>query len=355
MIAVRLGLPPTEVANIRTAAAVHDVGKIAVPREILNKAGRLTDEESAVIQCHPVDGAEMVAAMNDADITAMVRHHHERLDGTGYPDRLAGDEIPLGARIIAVADTFDAITSSRPYRLACKHKKAIAILRKQAGSQLDRDAVSAFLGYYSGRRSVGLWTLATAAPQRLAGWLSGLLQGGGVAPITQAAATVGAAALLSGSIAAPGQHAHAHTASLAGGNWATASYQRISSPPLAFRARSAPNRDSKGGNRNRGRDRSREAPRSRNEAMPPSGSTPQPSAPSRNSDSATGSDLGRLPPDVTSDPPGTKTPVSSIAPVIAPGGSLPSVTTPNVPGSTLGLIAGTVPVGSIPGVQKPGL
>jgi HD superfamily phosphodiesterase len=356
MIAVRLGLPPTEVANVRTAAAVHDVGKIAVPREILNKAGKLTDEELAVIQSHPVDGAEMVAAMNDADITAMVRHHHERLDGSGYPDRLAGDEIPLGARIIAVADTFDAITSSRPYRPACQHRKAIEILRKEAGSQLDHDAVLAFLGYYSGRRSVGWWALATAAPQRLAGWLSGLLQGGGVAPITQVAATVGAAALLSGSVAVPGQHTQARAASLAGGNSAAASYQGISRPPLAFGAKSAFNRDSRRGNRKPGRDGSGEAPRSRKEGMPPSGSHAQPSAPPRNSDSATGSepgsDLGkRLPPDVISDPPGTKGPVS----VIAPGAGLPSVTIPNVPGSTPHPIPSPAPAVGIPGVQKPSL
>lgn len=357
MIAVRLGLSPTEVASVRIAAAVHDVGKIAVPREILNKVGKLTDEELAVIQCHPVDGAEMVAAMNDADITAMVRHHHERLDGTGYPDRLAGDEIPLGARIIAVADTFDAITSSRPYRPACKHKKAIEILREEAGSRLDRDAVFAFLGYYSGRRSVGWWALASAAPQRLAGWLSGLLQGAGVAPITQAAATVGAVALLSGSVAAPAPHAQARTPSLAGGNSTTASYQRISSRPLASGAKSTLHRDSRRGNRNAGRDGSGEAPRTRDVAMPPSGSAPQPSVPPRSSESATGSEPGselvkRLPPDVTSDPTGTKSPVSSITPIIAPGGALPSVTIPTVADLTPRPIASPVPVGAIPGVPK---
>jgi hypothetical protein len=260
-----------------------------------------------------------------------------------------------------VADTFDAITSSRPYRPACKHRKAIEILRREAGSQLDRDAVLAFLSYYSGRRSVGWCALATAAPQRLAGWLSGLLQGGGVAPITQAAATVGAVALLSGSVAAPAPQTQARGASLAGGNSATASYQRISSRTPAFGARSARNRDSKRGNRNAGRDGSGEAPRSRDVALPPSGSAPQPPAPPRSSDSAIGSDpgsadLGRsLPPDVTSDPPVTKSPVSSIAPEIAPGGALPSVTIPNVPGSTPRQIPSPVPVGGIPGVQKPSL
>jgi hypothetical protein len=129
----------------------------------------------------------------------MVRHHHERLDGTGYPDRLAGDEIPLGARIIAVADTFDAMTSSRPYRAACRHKKALDVLAKEAGAQLDPAPVAAFMRYYSGKRSVGWTSLAVAAPQRLGAWLGGVFQnvGAGIAPAVQGLATVGAAAVIS--------------------------------------------------------------------------------------------------------------------------------------------------------------
>src|SRR5918999_240793 len=115
-IARQLGLSDEEAARIRTAAAVHDVGKIETPREVLNKPGRLTDEEFAVVKRHPVDGAEMVAAIGDDELTSIVLHHHERLDGGGYPDGLVGGPIPLGARVIAVADTFDALTSNRPYR-----------------------------------------------------------------------------------------------------------------------------------------------------------------------------------------------------------------------------------------------
>ena len=198
-IARELGLPRELVAKVRIAAAVHDVGKIRTPRDVLTKPGRLDDSEFEIVKQHPVDGAEMVCDLGDAEITAMVRHHHERLDGTGYPDRLAGDEIPLGARIIAVADTFDAMTSSRPYRAACRHKKALDVLAKEAGAQLDPAPVAAFMRYYSGKRSVGWTSLAAAAPQRLGAWLGGVFQnvGAGIAPAVQGVAAVGAAAVIS--------------------------------------------------------------------------------------------------------------------------------------------------------------
>jgi hypothetical protein len=191
-IAVAMGRSSAEVAKVRTAAAMHDVGKIDTPRTILNKPGRLTDAEFDVVKRHSVDGALMVASIGDDDVTAMVRHHHERLDGRGYPDGLAGEAIPLGARIIAVADTFDAITSSRSYRGARSHKLALDILRKESGAQLDAGAVNAFLGYYSARRSVAWSALATSVAQRFLIGLSGATHG------LSGGAAVGAAALLSG-------------------------------------------------------------------------------------------------------------------------------------------------------------
>ncbi len=196
-IAREMGLSPEEVAKVRLAAALHDVGKVHTPREVLNKPGRLTDEEFEIVKRHPTDGAEMLAETEDPAITAMVRHHHERLDGTGYPDGLAGDEIPLGARIISVADTFDAITSSRPYRSACKHKKALDILTNEAGSQLDPVAVAAFLRYYSGKRAVAWSAFIVTAPQRLGSWAGRLLPGvgGGATPLAQGVLAMGAAAL----------------------------------------------------------------------------------------------------------------------------------------------------------------
>jgi hypothetical protein len=200
-IARAMHLPAAEVARVRTAAALHDVGKIHTPREILNKPDRLTEAEFAVVKRHPGDGADMLAGIGDVEITAMVRHHHERLDGAGYPHGLSGEEIPLGARIIAVADTFDAMTSSRPYRRACSHKKALDVLSREAGSQLDKRAVAAFLGYYSGSRSVAWSALAAAAPQRLFTWLGSATQGlgSGVATVATTLPAIGAAALLAGS------------------------------------------------------------------------------------------------------------------------------------------------------------
>jgi uncharacterized membrane protein YgcG len=200
MIAIGMGLSSEEVARVRAAAAVHDVGKLLTPKSVLNKPDRLTDTEFEVIKRHPVDGAEMVAALGDVQLTEIVRHHHERLDGGGYPDRLAGETIPLGARIIAVADTFDAITSARPYRDAAPHQKAIDILRNEAGTQLDPDAVRAFLAYYSGSRPTVVWAIVSSFVRRVVSWLTGdpaaaaTLSASKVAAATAATAAIGAAA-----------------------------------------------------------------------------------------------------------------------------------------------------------------
>jgi putative nucleotidyltransferase with HDIG domain len=202
MIADRMGLPEAQVAKIRTAAAVHDVGKINTPREILTKPGQLTDAEFSVIKRHAPEGAAMAAGIGDEDITAMVCHHHERLDGSGYPQGLAGDAVPLGARIIAVADVFDAMTSSRPYRPARPHKRALEILSEEAGTKLDARAVAAFRSCYSGRRSVAWSALLVAAPQRVAAWAGGAASGG-AAPLTTGLSALGAAALLGGSVMGP--------------------------------------------------------------------------------------------------------------------------------------------------------
>jgi putative nucleotidyltransferase with HDIG domain len=170
-IAQALHVPADEAERIWTAATLHDVGKLYTPREILNKPGRLTDEEFDVIKRHAIDGAAMLVDVDgDPEIVAIVRSHHERLDGRGYPDGLAGDAIPLGARIIAVADTFDALTSTRSYRPAATHKRALDILRHEAGTQLDGAAVAAFLRTYSGRGPVVLSSLVALGPQRALAW-----------------------------------------------------------------------------------------------------------------------------------------------------------------------------------------
>jgi putative nucleotidyltransferase with HDIG domain len=197
-IAREIGLPSEQIAKVRAAALVHDIGKINVPRPILTKPGALTDAEFAVVKRHAADGAAMVLSLGDSELTAIVRHHHERIDGTGYPDGLAGDDIPIGARVIAVADTFDAITSSRAYRHPRSHRQALEILRREAGIQLDAVAVGAFVSYYSARRSVGFASALAAAPQRLVSGLGGFQSGiaASVAPIAQTACGVGGAALI---------------------------------------------------------------------------------------------------------------------------------------------------------------
>ncbi len=197
-IAKRMGMSSHEVAQVRAAAAMHDVGKVKTPPEVLGKKGKLTDEEFGIIKRHPVDGAVLVRALGDDELTLMVRHHHERLDGTGYPYRLTGDEIPMGARIIAVADTFDAITSTRPYRASRAHKEAIGILKAEAGTQLDPDAVRAFCSCYAGTRPLALWTIAVNVPQRVASWFGGGLGAANAASVANVVATAATTAAVGG-------------------------------------------------------------------------------------------------------------------------------------------------------------
>jgi hypothetical protein len=163
-IARRMLPPRPEVGDVRRAAILHDVGKLNTPPEILNKPGALTDAEYEVVKRHVHDGAGMVDALGDRELTAAVLYHHERLDGSGYLAGLEGTRIPLAARIIAVADTFDAITSERPYRHAAPQEKALEILSHEAGHKLDPRAVRAFLAYYKGRGSSAFWSGVLAAP-----------------------------------------------------------------------------------------------------------------------------------------------------------------------------------------------
>jgi hypothetical protein len=165
-IAHEMHLSPEEIAEVETAALVHDIGKIYTPQEILHKPGRLTDHEFAIVKLHSRDGAEILEGAGDPELTAIVRHHHERLDGNGYPDGIKAGEIPLGSRIIAVADTFDAITSTRPYRPARSHKEAIDILSKESGTQLDATVVAAFLACYAARRPIARSAFASALSER---------------------------------------------------------------------------------------------------------------------------------------------------------------------------------------------
>ena len=145
-VARHLGLHPADVARVRQAAELHDIGKVAIPDAILLKPGPLTDEERDFIQRHTVIGARIVSAAPAlAQVAGLVRASHERMDGTGYPDGIPGDEIPLGARIIGVCDAYDAMISRRPYRPGVKTpEEAVAELRRCAGTQFDPAIVEAF-------------------------------------------------------------------------------------------------------------------------------------------------------------------------------------------------------------------
>ena len=141
--AMKLG--DTEMFELSYAAILHDIGKVHIPNEILNKPTRLTDEEYETIKAHSVYSYAMLSGFATLDnIRRAVRFHHERWDGKGYPDGLAGEQIPLIARIIAVADTYDAMTSTRPYRKALSHEYAMSEIARVAGSQLDPDVVEVF-------------------------------------------------------------------------------------------------------------------------------------------------------------------------------------------------------------------
>jgi putative nucleotidyltransferase with HDIG domain len=130
-VAEALGLSDSDITTIRLGAYLHDVGKVRVPHEVLNKPGRLSSEEFEIIKQHPVWGIELLAAIEFPwDIKPIIRWHHEKFDGTGYPDRLVGEEIPLGAQVICIADVYDALTSTRSYRPAMAHEAALACMRE---------------------------------------------------------------------------------------------------------------------------------------------------------------------------------------------------------------------------------
>jgi len=142
----QLGLPQDAINKIELAGHVHDIGKIGVRESVLNKLRKLTDEEFQHIRYHCEIGQHILAPIvEDDEVLKMVRHHHERYDGTGYPDGLSGKQIPLGARILAVADTFDAMTSERTYRKAMSAEMACTEIECGKGTQFDPEVADAFL------------------------------------------------------------------------------------------------------------------------------------------------------------------------------------------------------------------
>lgn len=145
-IAREMGLDETELHTLRHTALLHDIGKIGISESILQKPGKLTDEEFHFIQGHPVMGAHILESIEFLrEVRMQMKHHHEKFDGKGYPDGLKGDQIPRGARIISVADTYDAMTSTRPYRKGLAHEVALEEIKRCSGTQFDPAVVDAFV------------------------------------------------------------------------------------------------------------------------------------------------------------------------------------------------------------------
>ncbi len=162
-LAGEMGLSPERVRDIQVAGLLHDIGKVTVSEGILNKPGKLTRREFDSIKDHPIVGATLVSQVRGfKQVMPIIRHHHERFDGNGYPDSLAGEEIPLEARILSVVDVFDAMTHQRSYRKALSKAEAMAELERGAGTQFDPAAVKAFLALLK-RRGDGLGLPAQAA------------------------------------------------------------------------------------------------------------------------------------------------------------------------------------------------
>jgi putative two-component system response regulator len=145
-MAGELGLSAPEKDVLRRGGLLHDIGKISIPDAILDKPGMLTPEERRIIEQHPVQGVKIIEPLESLhDVIPLVRWHHERLDGRGYPDGIQGDAISLLVRILTVADIYDALTSHRPYRQALPHAECLAILRQcAADGALDADLVERF-------------------------------------------------------------------------------------------------------------------------------------------------------------------------------------------------------------------
>ncbi|MDQ3720425.1 MAG: diguanylate cyclase [Actinomycetota bacterium] len=164
-LAVRVGrglaLGDEEIEQVRMGALLHDIGKVAIPDDILHKPGGLDEDEWRVMRQHPEIGERILRAIPDyGTVARVVRHEHERFDGSGYPDGLVGDQIPIGARIILACDAYHAMTSDRPYRAAMPHGEAIRALARGAGTQFDPEVTEVLIGALYGSRQMGSAAMA---------------------------------------------------------------------------------------------------------------------------------------------------------------------------------------------------
>jgi diguanylate cyclase (GGDEF)-like protein len=154
-VARSLGLDEREVERVRAAARLHDIGKVGIPDDILRKGGDLSEQEWQTMRGHPMIGERIVRSMPGlGPVARIIRHEHERWDGSGYPEGLSGEQIPIGARIVFACDAYHAMTSNRPYREAMSHGDAIRELAEGAGSQFDPQVTEVLIGYLWGSRQV---------------------------------------------------------------------------------------------------------------------------------------------------------------------------------------------------------
>jgi putative nucleotidyltransferase with HDIG domain len=171
-LATHMGIRDSELIQaIEAASLLHDMGKLAVPEHVLNKPGRLTTKELAVMKTHAAVGADILSAIDfPYPVVPIVRHHHENWDGTGYPDGLCGTDIPIGARILAVVDCYDALTSDRPYRKSLSRDEAVAILLERRGTMYDPLVVDAFIAMQVSQRPMDAHStsLAPRTQERMA-------------------------------------------------------------------------------------------------------------------------------------------------------------------------------------------
>jgi HD-GYP domain-containing protein (c-di-GMP phosphodiesterase class II) len=145
-----MGIPTSEMSHVRRGALLHDIGKMAIPDSVLQKPDRLSDTEMAIMRTHPEKAHEILSHIDYLSPAIDIPYcHHEKWDGTGYPRNLKGEEIPLSARLFAVVDVFDALTSDRPYRKAWEKEKALTYIQEQSGKHFFPDAVEAFVALLS--------------------------------------------------------------------------------------------------------------------------------------------------------------------------------------------------------------
>lgn len=197
-----------DIFNLRVAASLHDIGKIQVPIEVIRKQGPLDAHEWEAMKKHPGAGAQMIANIGHEALVRAVRHHHERWEGGGYPDGIAGEDIPLHARIIAVCDTFDAITSTRSYRAKSSRAEAIAIIKKNSGTQFDPAVVEAFLSALP--RGVpgmaAISAMSIPAIRKGLAQVAMMVREAGIAGVAGAIATSGVAGAVTTSVVNPGKY-----------------------------------------------------------------------------------------------------------------------------------------------------